>query len=524
LSVKQVSSNAEVDERLAALMTNSNAIRAIATAVEGTIGPKGLDTMLVDKFGNVVITNAGVTILDLMEVNHPAAKMLINVAKAQQDEIGDGTTTATLMAGSLVASGVEQVVKGVPVARIIEGMRIGIKTAVSLFKSNRKVITDISDPLLRQVALIAGREHEDIADLVVEAAMLIGREKLLDQSFKLGKTISATVGAENRVFLGTIVSKERLSRQMPQKVEGARILVIDDALEPEGIEDEALASEAGFARYLELRQEFEDNVRKIISLGINVVLVDRGIDDLAEEMLTDAGILAVERVAGKELRKVAEHTGARFIKRTGLKKEISELAKYTGTAQVVYEDEKLEQILILQGGGKPMATIQVGAATEEVVGERERIAKDAAASVQAAVKGGVLPGGGAVELAAAQEVEHVRRQVGGMAAYGVDCVVEALKKPFMQIVLNAGFNPLEKLGDVLAAQSEERNSTLAVDCDNGAIRDMYELGVVDPAPVKIYALQAAGEVAEAIMLIGTIIKMKVEKDEEAKQGHEDYRG
>lgn len=524
MSIKQISSNAEVDERLAALMTNANAIRAIASAVEGTIGPKGLDTMLVDKFGSVVITNAGVTILDLMEVNHPAAKMLINVAKAQQDEIGDGTTTATLMAGSLVASGVDQVVKGVPVARVIEGMRIGVKTAVALFKNRGKVISDLSDPLLRQVALIAGREHEDIADLVVRAAMLIGREKLLDKSFKLGNTISAAVGAENGVFLGAIVSKERLNRQMPQRVEDARILLLDDALEPEGIEDEALATEAGFARYLELRREFEDNICKIISMGVNVVLVDRGIDDLAEEMLTDAGILAVERVAGKELRKVAEHTGARVLKRTGLKKEAGELEKYTGTAQTVYEDEKLEQILILQGGGKPMATIQVGAATEEVVGERERIAKDAAASVQAAVKGGVLPGGGAIELAAVQEVERVRRQVGGMSAYGVDCVVEALKKPFMQIVLNAGFNPLEKLGDVLAAQAEGNNATLAIDCDHGTISNMFELGVVDPAPVKIYALQAAGEVAEAIMRIGTIIKMKAENNGEVKQGHEDYLG
>ena len=117
LSLKQVNENSEIDERLAALINNANAVRAVSSAVEGTIGPKGLDTMLVDKFGNVVITNAGVTILDLMEVSHPAAKMLINVAKAQHQEIGDGTTTATLLAGALIGHGVEQVVKGVPVAR-----------------------------------------------------------------------------------------------------------------------------------------------------------------------------------------------------------------------------------------------------------------------------------------------------------------------------------------------------------------------------------------------------------------------
>ena len=124
MNLKQAGSGAEVDERMAALLTNANAVRAITAAVEGTIGPKGLDTMLVDRFGEVIITNDGVTILDKMDVNHPAAKMLINIAKAQQAEVGDGTTTATIMAGGLVSEGVNQVLRGVPVARVIDGSQI----------------------------------------------------------------------------------------------------------------------------------------------------------------------------------------------------------------------------------------------------------------------------------------------------------------------------------------------------------------------------------------------------------------
>lgn len=510
MSLKQVNEQAEVDERLAALMTNVNAIRAIADSVAGTIGPKGLDTMLVDKFGNVVITNAGVTILDLMEVSHPAAKMLINVAKAQHEAIGDGTTTATLLAGSLVANGVEQVVKGVPVTRVIEGLRLGIGAAVSYFQTQAMPVEDLTDPLLTQVAMVAGREHRDIADLVVGAAAMIGREKLLDPNFKLRDTVTAAVGAGNSVFLGTIVAKERMNREMPQEMTDVRVLIVDDALEPENIEDEALATESGVNRYLEMRREFADNLQKIIQLGVGLVLVDRGIDDLAEEMFTDAGIMAVQRVSHRELRRAAEHTGARIIKRTGLKKPAADLARYLGHAAAVFEDEKLAQVRILQGSGKSMATIQVGAATEEVVGERERIAKDAAAAVQIAVQGGILPGGGAAELAAARQVEKARRQAAGMAVYGTDCVLEALKKPFMQIVLNAGFNPLEKLGDVLAAQEKTGNGSLSVDCDQGEIADMAEMGVLDPALVKIHALRAAGEVAEAILRIDTIIKMKAE--------------
>ncbi|AEF94727.1 chaperonin Cpn60/TCP-1 [Desulfotomaculum nigrificans CO-1-SRB] len=505
---QQASQGAEVNEKMAALMTNSNAVRAIASAVQGTLGPKGLDTMLVDKFGEVVITNDGVTILTMMEANHPAARLVINIAKAQQEEIGDGTTTATVMAGALVSAGVEQVAKGVPVARVIEGIRAGVRRALEAIKERAVHLEDLQHPRVRQVALVAGREHQDIADLVVEAASLIGREKLLEPNFKLSDTVVSEEGAENQVFMGVIINKETMNKQMPRVLEQVKVLVIDDALEPEEIEDEALGTESGFARYLELQNQFRTNIQKIIDLGVGLVLVDRGVDDIAEEMLTDAGIMVVQRVLNKELRRAAEHTGARVIKRTGLRKDLAELQKHLGSADKVLEDEKLEQVWILGGHGKPMATVLVGAATEEVVGERERIARDAASSVQAAIKGGVVPGGGALELAVSREVEKVRENIRGMAAYGVDCVVEALRSPMAQIVANAGFNPLEKIGDVLAAQAEQNKISLGIDCDTGEIVDMLEIGVLDPALVKIHALKAAGEIAEAILRIDTIIKMK----------------
>lgn len=521
MSVKQVSKNAEVDEHLTALSTNTNAVRAIASAVEGTLGPKGLDTMLVDQFGTVIITNDGVTILNLMEVNHPAAKMLINIAKAQQEEIGDGTTTATIMAGSLVDAGMEQVVKGVPVAKVIEGLRAGVNRALAFFQENAQEVDLKDEGRLRQVALVAGRGHEDIADLTVQAAQLVGVEKLKEPHFKLADTIMAQMGAQNEVFEGIIINKERMNAQMPLRCEETRVLVVDDALEPEVIEDEALSTEAGFSRYIALREEFLANLAKLKQLGVKLVLTDRGVAPEAEEILTDAGIMVVQRVAHKELKKAAEHCGARFIKRTGLKKSLEELEKCLGQAKLVYEDEKLEHVRIVGGNGKPMATILVGAATEEVVGERERIAKDAASAVQAAVKGGIVPGGGAMELAAAQYVEEGRQTVRGMAAYGVDCVVEALRRPFSQIVANAGFNPLEKLGDVLAVQKEKNSYNYSLDCETGEVVDMTEQGVIDPVLVKIHALKAASEVAEAILRINTIIKMKEYKSKSQEPNHHD---
>jgi len=216
----------------------------------------------------------------------------------------------------------------------------------------------------------------------------------------------------------------------------------------------------------------------------------------------------VTRVSSAELRKVCEHTGARAVKRTALHKPAGELAKYLGSAERAYQDQKLENIRILGGSGKPMATILVGASTQEVRGERERICTDAASSVQAAVKGGVVAGGGAIELACAREVEKMRLSQKGMQAYGLTCVVEALKRPLAQIVANAGFNPLEKVGDAISQQTETGNHNLAIDCDSGEVADMMEMGILDPAPVKLHALKAALEIACAILRIDTIIKKK----------------
>jgi len=514
---QQASGGAEVNERLAALTTNAEAIRAIAAAVEGTLGPKGLDTMLVDKFGEVVITNDGVTILTQMEANHPAARMLVSIAKAQKEEVGDGTTTATIMAGAMVGTGVELVSRGVPVARVIEGLRAGLKKGLSLMKEKARLLIGLEDPAVRQVALIAGRGQEDIAELVVRAACLIGQKKIEEPAFKFSDIIFAQEGAENQVFLGVIIKKGRLNRQMPRVLEEAAVLVFDDALEPEEIEEEALSTEAGFARYLDLQNQFRENINRIIDLKVGLVLVDRGVHDLAEEMFTEAGVMVVQRVSSRELQKAAGHTGARMIKRTGLKKDMEQLRACLGRAQQVFHDEKLDQIWICYGAGKPMATVIVGAATAEVVGERERIAKDAAAAVQAALKSGVVPGGGALELAVSGEVEKLRSSMHGMTAYGVDCVVEALKKPLAQIVANAGFNPLEKIGDVIAAQVQSGNDALAIDCDTGEIDDMVQSGVIDPLMVKTYAFRAAGELAEAVLRIDTIIKMKEQKTQTEKE-------
>jgi len=512
LNIKQTS-NDEVDDRYAALITNANAVRAVASAVEGTIGSKGLDIMLVDRFGEVTITNDGFTILKQMDINHPAAKMLIGIAKAQQDEIGDGTTTATIMAGSLVNEGAGQVMRGVPIARVVEGIKTGIRKSCEIIEQKSQSVRGVDDPILEKIALSAGRDHDDIAQLVVKAAQLVGEQKIKDENFKLMNTIVAQASANNEVFMGVLINRGRVNKEMPKELEDVKILIVDDALEPEELGEEALTTEKGFTKYLELQEEFKSNLNKIVDLGVKLVLVDKNITRDVEELFIDAGIMLIDRVPSKDLHRVAEHTGARMIKRTGLKKNLGEIKRQLGTVKKVYEDEKLGQVRLVSGEGKAMATILVGAATKEVVGERERIAKDAASAVQAAIKGGVVPGGGAIEIAVARELEKQRESIKGMAAYGIDCLISALKRPLAQIVTNAGYNPLEKVEDVVYHQSENDIYSIGINCDTGELANMIDMGILDPTLVKLHALKAAGEIAEAILRISTIIKKKDDNDE-----------
>jgi chaperonin GroEL (HSP60 family) len=508
------SAASEREDRYSALYNNANAIRAIASAIEGTLGPKGLDTMLVDGHGEVVITNDGVTILDKMEVNHPAARLLIQVAKVQQAEIGDGTTTATILASSLIQEGVAQVSQGVPVAKVIYGLRQGVEIALDSLQKRTKMIESDDDPFLKRIAYIAGRENQDIAELILDAVKQVGLSNLRDSRFRFADTIHAHDKAENEVIQGMLVHKLAMNRHMPEVVNDVRILVIDDAFEPEIIDEEALATNAGFERYMLYLGQFEQNLLKLKELGVNMIAADRGVHPSAEEFCIDHGILVIQRISSKDLRRLCECSGARPLKRTGIKKPIDELTSYLGRCHQAVQDDRLEKTRILTGKGSSVATLLVGASTREVVGERERIAKDAASSVQAAVRGGYLPGGGSVEIAVSREIEKARERIRGMEGFGMEAVARSLRRPLAQIVSNAGFNALEKVEQVRGAQVLQECDSLGIDCDTGQVLDMVEAGIVDPTPVKLHALKTASEVAAAILRIHTVIRMKEELNDD----------
>lgn len=505
---KLLAGGQEKDDKFQTLLSNTNVARVISSTVEGTIGPRGLDIMMVDRFGDVVVTNDGVTILKYMDVSHPVAYMIINAARAQQTEVGDGTTTATIIASALVAEGAAQVLKGVPVTRVIEGINRGIQTALQKIEANTLLIPSLDDQRLVNIAAIAGRGQQDLAELVVEGARLVGKDKLLNPDYKFADAVVAREGTENQVFKGVLINKQALNKEMPANLENAVILAVDDGLRPEDLDKEAMKTEAGFQYYLQARQQYEDSLTRLIELGVNLIVVDRSIDSIAEEILAEAGIMVIQRTSSREMDKLCQHTGAKKVKASTLNRPAEVLEKYLGYAERVKVDEKLKHTCIYGGKAQNLATLIVGASTGEVVDERERMARDAAAAVQAALRGGIVPGGGALEVWLADELEELAREAGGMSSYGVLAVREALLKPFTCMAGNAGFNPLEKLGNIIAAQKKSGKNSISFDADSGDLIDVMEKGIVDPAPVKLHAIKTAGEVATAILRINTVIKMK----------------
>lgn len=503
----------EGEETFATLRNNANAIRSICSAVEGTLGPKGLDTMLVGNQGEVIITNDGVTILEKMDVSHPAARLLIQVARSQQTLVGDGTTTATVLAGALVAEGAAQVTRGVPVAKVVRGVQEGVAFALDWLAGRSRQIDGLSDPQLYRIAYIAGREHADLAGLIIEGAKQLGPVKLQEEQFRFSNTVLSHSKAVNEVWPGLLIPKKPANAQLDFPPDRANVLLFQDAFEPESVDEEALMTDTGFQRQMQLREQFRATLDKLVKLQVGLIASERGVDPDAEQFCTDHGIMVLQRLPRTELRRIADYTRARPIRRSGLRKPSAELGAYLGFAGHVSYDDQLEFVRIAEGKGRAQVSIVVGASTSEVVGERLRIARDAASSVQAALRGGYLPGGGAVEMAAAHELERYRETVQGMEGFGISAVAQALRKPLSQIVVNAGYNPLEKVEEVKAAQITDKSDSLGIDCDTGAVTDMMALGVIDPTEVKLQALQAAGEVASAVLRIHSVIRMRQPRTE-----------
>ncbi|AKG92463.1 thermosome subunit [Geoglobus ahangari] len=506
---------------------NILAARVIAEAVRSTLGPKGMDKMLVDSLGDVVITNDGVTILKEIDVEHPAAKMVVEIAKTQENEVGDGTTTAVVIAGELLKRAEELLDNEIHPTVIANGYRLAAEKAMEIL---REIAIDVSkedEETLKKIASTAmtGKGAEvaidKLSEIVVKAVKAVAEEsngkiEVDTDNIKIEKRTGASV-EETELIEGIVLDKEVVHPGMPKKVKNAKILVFNGALEVKETETDAkinITDPEMLQKFIEQEEKMiKDMVDKIAEAGANVVFCQKGIDDLAQYYLAKAGILAVRRVKKSDIEKIAKACGAKIL--TDLRDISSE---DLGEAELV-EEKKIgdEKMVFVTGCKNPKAvTILVRGGTEHIVDEIARGIEDALKVVAVALEDGkVVAGAGAPEIELSLRLKEWAPSLGGREQLAAEAFAAALEIIPKTLAENAGLDPIDVLVD-LKAEHEKGNKYAGVDVETGKVVDMKEAGVLEPLRIKTQAIESATEVAVMLLRIDDVIAAK-----ELSKGKED---
>ncbi len=498
---------------------NIMAARVIAEAVRTTLGPKGMDKMLVDSLGDVVITNDGVTILKEMDVEHPAAKMIIEVAKTQEDEVGDGTTTAVVLAGELLKRAEELLDQDIHPSVIARGYRLACEKAMEILNDIAIGIDVNDEEILKKVAAtaITGKHAEyavnHLSKIVVDAVRKVAEKKgegyyVDDDAIKLEKKQGGSV-EDTELIDGIVLDKEVVHPGMPKRVENAKIAVLKAALEVKETETDAeirITDPEMLQKFIEQEEKMlKEMVDKIVNAGANVVFCQKGIDDLAQYYLAKAGILAVRRVKQSDIEKIAKATGAKIL--TDLRDIKPE---DLGEAELV-EERKVgdEKMVFVTGCKNPKAvTILVRGGTEHIVEEIARGIEDAVRVVGVAIEDGkVVAGGGAPEIEISLRLKQWAPTLGGREQLAAEAFANSLEIIPKTLAENAGIDPIDILVELKAAH-EKGEKYAGVDVETGKVVDMKEMGVLEPLRVKTHAIESATEVAIMILRIDDVIAAK----------------
>ena len=483
--------------------------KVLAETVRTTLGPKGMDKMLVDSLGDIVVTNDGVTILKEMDIEHPAAKMLVEVAKTQEDEVGDGTTTAVIIAGELLKKAEGLLDMDIHPTIVAMGYRQAAEKAQEILNVI-SIDADDRDTLLK-IAMTAmtgkGTEkaREPLAKLVVGAVKQVEDEGEIDQDYiKIEKKDGATID-DSALVQGVIIDKERVHPGMPSKVDDARIALLNSAIEVKETEVDAeirITDPSQMQAFIEQEENMiKGMVDKIVDAGANVLFCQKGIDDLAQHYLAKAGVMAVRRVKKSDMEKLGKATQASVV--TNLDDlTVADL----GEAGVVRERKiSGDEMIFVEGCKDPKAvTLLVRGSTEHVVDEIERAVEDAIGVVAATVEDGkVVAGGGAAEIAIARGLKEYADTISGREQLAVAAFAEALEVVPKTLAENAGLDSIDSLVDLRAAH--EKSIYMGLDVFKGGVTDMFKSGVIEPRRVKKQAIQSAAEAAEMILRIDDVI-------------------
>jgi thermosome len=496
--------------------TNIMAARIIAETVKSSLGPKGMDKMLVDSFGDVTITSDGRTILDEMDVQHPAAKMMVEVAKTQDNEAGDGTTTAVILAGELLAKAEELIGKNIHPTIIIDGYKKALEKALEVLDKIAIPVDLNSTEYLRKAAMtsmaskLVAEHREYLADLAVKAILQVaekedGKYKVDVDDVKVEKKPGESV-RDTMLINGIVLDKEVVHSGMPKRVENAKIALLDCPLEIEKTEfDAKINIESPEQMDAFLKQEeamLKDMVEKLAAVGANVVLCQKGIDDMAQHFLARKGILAVRRIKKSDMEKLAKATGGKIIT------NLDDMSPADlGYASLV-EERKIgdDKMTFVEGCKHPRAvTILIRGATERVVEEAERSVHDALCVVRDIVEEPkVLAGGGAPELEIAKALKKYAETLPGREQLAVRSFAEALEAIPATLTENAGLDPIDILSE-LRAKHEKGETWAGIEVHSGKVQDMREAGVFEPISVKKQVVKSATEAASMILKIDDVI-------------------
>ncbi len=515
-----------------ALRANIMAARALAEVLKTSLGPRGLDKMLVDSFGDVTVTNDGATIVKEMEVQHPAAKLLVEVAKAQDAEVGDGTTSAVVLAGTLLEKAEELLEQNIHPTTIIEGyikamqeaIRILDEIAIKVDPSDREVLKRVVNTAIASKYIGRGTVADKLVNMAIDAALTIAEKKpdgtyeFKIDNVKIEKKKGGHV-ADTQLIYGIVLDKEVVHPGMPKRVENAKIALIDAPLEVEKPEITAkinITSPELMKAFLDEEAKIlKDMVEKIAGTGANVVICQKGIDEVAQHFLAKKGILAVRRVKRSDMEKLERATGGKIVS------SVRDLTPNDlGEAELV-EERRVgnDKMVFIEGCKNPKAvTILVRGANDMIIDEVERSLKDALNVLRNVMKTPkILAGGGAVEVELALRLREYAAKIGGKEQLAIEAFANALEEIPMILAETAGLDPLDTLVKLRQLHSEGKIYA-GIDVINGKVEeDMTKINVVEPLIVKINVIKSATEAATTILKIDDIISASPLKKEKEKE-------
>ncbi len=513
---------------------NIMAARIVAEVLRSTLGPRGMDKMLIDSLGDITITNDGATILDEIEVEHPAAKMMVEVAKTQDDMVGDGTTTAVVLAGELLKRAEELLDQNIHPTVIVSGYRKAVQKAIEILNKigveidleDRETLKKIALTSMSSKAIGAAKEH--LAEIAIDAVKQIveerGGKRVADIDNiqiikKEGKSIFDT-----QLVNGIIIDKEVVHPGMPKRISEAKIALLNCPLEVEKTEFNAeirIRDPAQMKAFLDQETRMlKEMVDKIKAVGANVVFCQKGIDDMAQHFLAKEGILAARRVKQSDMEKLARATGGRIVT------DLDDLkSEDLGTAGLVEErkvgDDKM--IFVEKCKNPRSVAILIRAGLERMVDEAERAMHDALSVVSDVIENNkIVAGGGAIEAEIAKHLRDYATTVGGREQLAIEAFAESIEIIPKTLAENAGLEPIDIMVELRAAHEKTDGQFMGIDVYNGKIVNMYEKGVIEPLAVKEQAIKSAAEAASMILRIDDVIAASKPKEEE--KGTEKYGG